>query len=306
LILCLIIPEFLSILLINKRSNPEMIVAGIDIGSMNVHVCVIEIAHPAINYVKAQILDPKTPTPKVLVKYLTPAGNNISETAEQAYDETLSRIKMKRSDVGRIWVTGISGKSVRFADHYVLDAAAYAYGVLLKVPTAKTIIDTGAVECKVIKIKRDATVLARVTNEAGSGGFGVFCDNSAKALEVTNIEMAELSLQSTHIIFNTSRCPVFGNNEVISLIRQKTPKHDIARAVYDSITANVMKVANTVGMEDDVAVMGGMAKDKGYIDALKRATGRNIQEPHNPEFVGAFGTAVAAAAGVIDEHIRTE
>ena len=119
-------------------------------------------------------------------------------------------------------------------------------------------------------------------------------------------EMSESSLKSTYSIFPNGHYTVFGESEVVSLINQKIPKNDIARAVYDAIAARVASVARITGLEDDVAIVGGMAKNSGFVVVLKQTIGKDIKEPHNPDFVCSFGAAVAAAAGEVDEEVRTK
>jgi predicted CoA-substrate-specific enzyme activase len=281
-----------------------MKVAGIDVGSRYVHVYLMEIAKPKIDYVIEQIHDPNTPTPKGLLKYALPTGTNPAEIAERAYDEALTQTKLQRSDVERVWATGTYRKQAKFAHHFIPDAIANTHGVLLKVRNAKTILDVGEIGCRVIRISREGKVLDIAVSDNGTVGMGSFNEFAAKALELTLPEMSESSLSSTSAIFSNGRYKTFGESEVVSLISQKVSKNDIARAVYDAIAARVASVAQTTGLEDDIAIVGGMAKNNGFVAALKQAIGREIQEPHNPDFVCSFGAAVAAAAGEIDEEVR--
>jgi predicted CoA-substrate-specific enzyme activase len=283
-----------------------MIVVGIDVGSRHTHVYVMEIAKPKVDYVIEQIRDPNTPTPKGLLKYGLLTGTNKSEIAEQAYKEALKQVHLKRSDVARIWATGKYGKQAMFASHFIPDAIANTHGVLLKVRTAKTIIDVGANGCRVIRISQDGRVLDRAIYERGAADTGMLHEQAAKLLGMNFQEMSDSSLKSTNAIFKNSHYNVFDKTDVLSLIHQNVPKEDIARAVYDSIAAKVSSLANIVGLEDDVAIVGGMAKNAAFVQALKQATGKDIKEPHNPEFVCAFGAAVAAAAGTVDEKIGTK
>jgi predicted CoA-substrate-specific enzyme activase len=279
-------------------------VAGIHIGNKYVHVCIMEIVRSHFNYVLEQIHDPNAPTPKVLVKHLKPSGSNPSEVAEQTYDEALTLINLNRNDVARIWASGSSGKHVKFTNRYIPDAVADAYGVLLKVRTARTVIDIGAEEFQLIKIRTDGKVLDVVLSEPSTVGIGTFCDKIDHVLNMSTAEMSESSKKSTGTFFKNGKYAVFGEAQVISLIHQNVTKSDIARAVYDSIADQVILAARDIGLEDDIAIMGGMAKNSGFVVALKQAIGKDIKEPHNPEFVGAFGTAVAAAAGTVDEEVN--
>jgi (R)-2-hydroxyacyl-CoA dehydratese activating ATPase len=224
---------------------------------------------------------------------------------EQAYAEALKLGNIKRSDVLRVWASGSSGKLVKFADHYIPDAVGSAHGVLLKCRTSRTVIDVGAEECQVFKMSQEGKILDYAVSERGAMGMGIFSDSMARAMNMTIAEMSESSLTSTRSIFTSGRYEIFGESRHV-LINKEIPKNDLARAVYEAVATNVAAVAQTIGLADDVAVIGGMAKNKGFVEALKRVLGKDLQEPHNPQFVCAFGTAVAAAAEVVDEEIRTK
>ena len=135
-------------------------------------------------------------------------------------------------------------------------------------------------------------------------GMGLRNEKAAQLLGMTTQELADAALKSTNSIFQNGKYSVFGEAEVSSLINQKIQKNDIARAVYDSICARVAAVARITGLEDDVAIVGGMAKNGSFVQVLKQAIGKDIKEPHNTDFVCAFGAAVAAAAVEVDEELR--
>jgi (R)-2-hydroxyacyl-CoA dehydratese activating ATPase len=281
-----------------------MKVAGIDAGTRYVHVYLMEIEKPKVDYVVDQISDPKIPTPKGLLKYGKLTGENKSESATQAYDEALKQLQLKRSDFERVWATGIYRKQVLFADHALPSAVANAHGVLLKVRNAKTIIDVGAEGCRVINISQDGKVLDIALSEKSTIGMGLLNEKAAQMLGMTVQELAESALKSANSVFQNGKYKVFGEAEVAALIAQKIAKNDIARAVYDSICARVAEVARVTGLEDDLAIVGGMAKNSGFVAVLKQVIGRDIKEPHNTDFVCAFGAAVCAAAVEVDEELR--
>jgi activator of 2-hydroxyglutaryl-CoA dehydratase len=116
--------------------------------------------------------------------------------------------------------------------------------------------------------------------------------------------MAKISLQSTRAIPMNAQCAVFGESEVVSLIHQKTPKQDIARAVHDAIASRIGSVARIVGLEDDVVIIGGMAKNTGFVESLKRDTGAAIKVIDDPDYVGALGAAFTAATGGTGDKVQ--
>lgn len=262
-----------------------MIVAGIDVGGKNVHAVI-------------------TKNGDILAKMEAPSGIKKAEAAEQLYNEALKQAGLKREDVSRVVATGSSGQRVTFADGVIPDAAADARGVIRLIPSARTIIDVGAEEGRAIKINPEGRVLDFAINEKCAAGTGTFVDTMARALEIPVEEMAKLSLQSTRSIPMNAQCAVFGESEVVSLIHQKTPKHDIARAVHDAIAGRIGSVARIVGLEDDIVMIGGVAKNVGFVESLKRDTGAEVKVPDDPDFVGALGAAAAAVAGVLEEEVK--
>jgi len=264
-----------------------MIFAGIDVGGKNVHVVIAK-------------------NSTILAKVGGPTGINKAKAAEQLYEEALKRAGLKRGDVTRVVATGSSGSRVAFADGVIPDAAADARGVIKLIPSARTIVDVGAEEGRAIKISPEGKVLDFAINERCAAGTGTFVDTMARALEVPVEEMAKLSLKSTRSIPMNAQCAVFGESEVVSLIHQKTLKHDIARAVHDAIAGRIGSVARIVGLEKDVVMVGGVAKNAGFVESLKRAIGMDVKVPDAPDFVGALGAATAAAAGVLEEKVKAK
>jgi predicted CoA-substrate-specific enzyme activase len=264
-----------------------MISAGIDVGGKNVHIVI-------------------TKNGTILTKAEGPTGINKAEAAEKLYNEALAQAKLKREDVSQVVATGSSGSRVTFANGVIPDAAADARGVIKLIPSARTIIDVGAEEGRAMKISPEGKVLDFAINERCAAGTGTFVDTMSRALEVPVEEMAKLSLKSTQSIPMNAQCAVFGESEVVSLIHQKTPKHDIARAVHDAIAGRIGSVARIVGLEKDIVMIGGVAKNPGFIESLKRDIGMEVKVPEDPDFVGALGAASAAAAGVLEEKVEAK
>jgi predicted CoA-substrate-specific enzyme activase len=255
-----------------------MIVAGIDVGGKNVHIVVKKDG-------------------QIVGKIAGPAGIKKAQAVEQLYDEVLKKAGLGRKDVERVIATGSSAKRVGFANGTVPDAAADARGVIKLIPTARTVINVGAEECRSIKVSPEGTVLDFAINEKCAAGTGTFVEAMSRALEVSVDEMSEITLQSTQTLSTNAQCAVFGESEVVSLIHQKTPKSDIARAVMNAIAGRVVSVARIVGLEKDLVLVGGMARNAGFVDSLKKNIEMEVLVPEDPDYMGALGAAEAAIAG---------
>lgn len=264
-----------------------MIVAGIDAGGKNVHVVILKDG-------------------AIVAQGAAATGIQKAETAERVYEETLRKAGLRREDVERVAATGSAGKRVAFAHACIADAAADARGVNRLFPVARTVIDVGAEEGRAIKISPEGKVLDFAINEKCAAGTGTFVEAMAIALEISIEEMATISLKSKTSIPMNAQCAVFGESEVVSLIHQNIEKQDIVKAVHDAIAGRIASVARIVGLEKDIVVIGGMAKNEGFINSLKKEIAMDIIVPVDPDFVGALGAAEAAAKGVLEEKVAAK
>ena len=262
-----------------------MIVAGIDVGGKNVHIVIKKDG-------------------QILGKGAGPTGIKKAEAVEQLYDEVLKKAGLTRKDVERVVATGSAAKRVAFASGFIPDVAADARGVAKQIPSARTIIDVGAEEGRAIKVSAEGKVLDFAINEKCAAGTGTFVEAMSRALEIPVEELAQMALKSTQSIPMNAQCAVFGESEVVSLIHQKTPKPDIARAVMNAIAGRIASVARIVGLEKDVVMVGGMARNAGFIDSLKKNIEMDVRVPEDPDYIGALGAAEAALAEVMTEEVK--
>lgn len=231
---------------------------------------------------------------KVLARSITPTGLEQLGAVEKALADALTKSQLKREDLKAIVTTGVGRKSIPFATSDVTEIAAAAKGAIYLHPAARTVIDVGAEESRAIKVDANGKVADFAKNEKCAAGVGAFVASMARALEVKVEDMGKLSLQSNKDIPMNVTCVVFAESEVVSLIHAKTPKPDIARAIHDAIATRTTSMARRIGMEKDVILIGGVAKNPGVLDSLKRHLQTDVIIPEDPEFVGALGAAILA------------
>ena len=255
-----------------------MITAGIDCGSKNTKVVLLN---------EKSILS----TSSVL------SGFDQEQSAEEALNNALDKAGIKRSDIKHITATGAGMEAISFANNNVTTITANARGTHYIFPTARTIVDIGAEEGRVVKIDEHGKVKDFGINEKCAAGAGAFIEAMSRALEVEIEEMGELSLKSTKQIPMNAQCTIFAESEVVSLIHQKTKKEDIIRAVHDAIADRNTSMLRQIGIEKDISLIGGMAKNIGFVDAMNRNLGFDLLVPKDvvaPEYVSALGAALIA------------
>ena len=142
----------------------------------------------------------------------------------------------------------------------------------------------------------NAVMVDFVVNERCAAGAGAFIEAMARALEVKLEELGPLSLKAERASPINASCVIFGESDVVSLIHRQESKPEIARAVFDAMADRISSMVHRLGLNPDVVLIGGVAKDVGFVASLKRKLGINVLIPDHPEYAGALGAALAASA----------
>lgn len=252
-----------------------MIAAGIDVGAKTIKVVLVAGG-------------------QVLARALVPAGLDTAATTRQAVDQALAAAGLASDQVGRYMVTGTGRKTCKLTDREITEVGAAARGINHLLKSCRTVIDVGAEEGRTIRCDERGKVVDFAFNEKCAAGAGTFAEGMARALQVTLEELGPLSLQSQQAVQMNAQCAVFAESEVVTLIHAKTPREDIARAVMDAIASRIISMVRKVGFEPDLALIGGVARNPGFVAALKRGLQMEVFVPDGPEYVGALGAALAA------------
>jgi benzoyl-CoA reductase subunit D len=249
-----------------------MIVAGIDVG---------------IERVKTVILKDR----KLISKSISLSGFNHRKAAKRTLEKALSKAKLSREDLSYIVATGAGREDIPFANDYVSVIKANAKGIGHLSPATRIVIDVGAEESRAIRCK-DGEVLDFAINDKCAAGAGSFIETMASALEVEVEKLDKLSLESKKKIEINAQCTIFAESEVISLLHAKVDKEDIARAINDAIAGRTSSLVYKVGKEEGIALIGGLARNPGFISSLEKILGSKLLVPPDPEFVTALGAAL--------------
>lgn len=254
-----------------------MITAGIDIGAETIKVVIVKDS-------------------QILAYSIVKAGLERRKSAEEAMEEALKRAHLSLEGIHKVIATGVGRKEVPFAHDTITEIAADVKGTTWIFPEVRTVIDVGAEEARGIRCDAAGRVIDFAKNEKCAAGVGAFVEAMAHALELKIEEMGRVSLQSTKLIPMNVTCVVFAESEVISLIHAKTPKPDIARAIHEAIATRTTSMARRVGIEREVAFIGGVAKNAGVVERLRQHLDTDILIPEEPQIIGALGAALIASS----------
>lgn len=250
-----------------------MITGGIDIG---------------VYATKLVIMDDRS----ILATRIMRTGNRIKTSVTSLIRKTLKELSI--DNVDRFVATGVGRKRAPYCDTVIPEIVADAHGVTWMLPSARTVIDVGAEEVRVIKCDEKGDVLNYIRNNRCAAGAGVFLESMARVLEVPLEELGPLALKSQNEVHISPTCVVFSESEVVSMIHAKVAREDLARAISESIATKISTLVNSVVPEKDVVLIGGVAKNTSVIEELNKLLGLDIQVPAKPQVTGAIGAALLA------------
>lgn len=250
-----------------------MITMGVDVGAKTIKAVVLKDG-------------------EIIAKGQNLAGFEAKDNANTLLEQLLKEASIIKDDIDQIIATGSGKKEVSYSDKSVTEVTAAAAGAVIIDPAVRTVIDVGAEEGRSIRCDETGKIIDFAVNEKCAAGAGAFTEAMARALEMTVEEFGPLSLKSSKEIPMNAQCAVFAESEVVSLLHAKTPKEDIARAVNDAIASRITSMVRKVGFEKEIALVGGVAYNVGFVDSLKNDLETDFIIPDHPEYAVAFGAAV--------------
>ena len=238
---------------------------------------------------------------EIVAKSLVSVGAGTSGP-KRAIAEVLESAGKTREDMDYILATGYGRNSLEeLADHQMSELSCHAKGASFLFPEVHTVVDIGGQDVKVLQIE-NGVMTNFVMNDKCAAGTGRFLDVMARVLEVKVEELGDLGAQSTKYVPISSTCTVFAESEVISQLSMDTSKCDIINGIHHSVAARVAGLAHRVGIREQVVMTGGVAQNRGVVEALEEEMGCIIHTSPLTQYNGALGAALFAYQKYQKEH----
>ena len=223
------------------------------------------------------------------------SGFDPSKVLETVIEKALKQANLSLDDIEHTTATGAGVQMAQTANSTISMMGADAKAGIYLFPKARTIIDVGAEEARAMKCDDNGIMVDFVVNERCAAGAGAFIEAMARAIEVKMEDMGPLSLKAKRASPINASCVIFGESDVVTLIHRQESKPEIARAIFDAMADRVSSMVHRLGINPQVVLVGGVARDVGFIASLKRKLDIDISIPDFPEFAGALGAALIAA-----------
>jgi len=258
-------------------SGVRKIVAGCDVGSLAA---------------KAVIMERR----RVVASAIVRSGPKPAESAKKAMDQALAQAHLTIDDISCCIGTGYGREKIPFVSESVSEISCHGKGAQFLIPSARSVIDIGGQDCKVIKLDAKGNLVKFITNDKCASGTGRFLDVMAKVMNIPVAELGDLSLSAKDPITLASMCTVWAQADVIKHINERRPAADICAGINAAMANRVAMLANAMGLENDICMTGGVAKNKGVVHALGRIMGKRIKDVRqvDPQLMGAVGAALFA------------
>jgi predicted CoA-substrate-specific enzyme activase len=259
-----------------KRLKTMDYFAGVDVGSLSTDAVILDERDEIAGY------------------SIVETGANSTQAAEEALAKALARASLDRGQLKRIVSTGYGRVSVPFADKTVTEISCHSLGAYTLFPDTRTVIDIGGQDSKVIKVGPSGKVVDFTMNDKCAAGTGRFLEVMAAKLQVPLDRMGNLSLGTAGEVRISSVCTVFAESEVVSLVARNHPKEEILRGLHRAIVNRVWSMVKSLGIQLEVTMSGGVAKNKGVVAFMEEKLGRPIHVYREPQIIGALGAALHA------------
>lgn len=251
-----------------------MLFAGIDVGSQST-ACVLWDGQ------------------KVLGSSVLPSGVNPRKRAQEALEKALEAAGI-RDATCCIAATGYGRYQVEGAHIVVSEITCQARGVAYLFPKAKTVIDIGGQDSKVIRLGEGGKVLDFAMNDKCAAGTGRFLELMAQVLEIGLEDYGNLFTRAKERLSLSHTCAVFAESELIGYIAQGKRKEDLVRAVADAVAERVAALGERIGIVPPLVVTGGVAKNKAVLALLEERVGHPVLVPDEPLLTAALGACLVA------------
>jgi len=252
-----------------------MLVAGIDIGSRGAKGVILE-------------------DDQILSYSICDTGPESAKTAQLTMEAAINETGLSLEDFSYIVATGYGRVLVPFANTNISEISCHARGAHWYFPSVRTILDMGGQDCKAINCDENGRVTNFIMNDKCAGGTGRFLEVIADVLQVPLEEIGPLSLESTQDFPFSTVCAVFAKSEALSLLKKGVAKSDILAGLHDAITVRCHNLLKRISIEKDFTITGGIPKNIGMVDKIKKKVGLEPLLAPDPQIIGALGAALFA------------
>ncbi len=248
------------------------------------------------SYIKAVLMNYSN-EPEVIDKRTEKVRKrNPAVVTEEMIKLLLSKNNLEYDNIAYLASTG-EGEMVTHKTGHFYSMTTHAKGGIFLSPGVKTVVDMGALFVRAIKVDERGKVLDyKMTGQCASGS-GQFIENISRYLGLAIGEVGDISLKAKNPETPSGICAVLAETDVINMVSRGISTPDIIKGIHLSIANRVVRLLSSLKAESPIILTGGMAMNKGMIqavDELAKESKYEFEIRTSPDAVysGALGAAL--------------
>ncbi len=265
----------------HKIDNNGIFTIGIDVGG---------------SYIKAVLMN-YSGKPEILVKKSEKIRKrNPSALSEEIVNYLLEKNNLNYSSIAYLASTG-EGEMVNRKKGHFYSMTTHAKGGQYLDGAARTVVDMGALYVKAIKVGEQGRVVDyKMTGQCASGS-GQFIENISRYLGLAIEEVGDISLRASNPETPSGICAVLAETDVINMVSRGVSITNIIKGIHLSIANRVVKLISSLKAESPVVLTGGMAANKGMVEAVRELSKQSgyqweLKTHSEAIYAGAIGAAL--------------
>jgi benzoyl-CoA reductase subunit D len=272
----------MTALLLLDSAGPDLLTAGIDVGSSSVKTAILRLCNGSAETLALR-------TDKI-------RRREVRRVLEESYATALADAGVRREDIAYAASTG-EGELVDFRRGHFYGMTTHSRGAIHLLPETRAVLDIGALHARAMKIDQHSRVLAyRMTSQCASGS-GQFLENVARYLGISLEDVGPISCGAQSPEMVSSICAVLAETDVINMVSRGIRTADILKGIHLSMAGRYVKLLRSIGAAGVVAITGGLAADAGLVQALREKIDEDdlsleVKTHEQSIYAGAFGAAL--------------
>jgi len=230
---------------------------------------------------------------EIISTVIKPTGAEHRRLAHKIMEEALINANLSFDQIDYIVATGYGRVNVPFADTQISEITCHMRGVSWLFPGVRTIVDIGGQDSKGIKVV-NGKMRGFVMNDKCAAGTGRFLEVIADSMGLKLEEIGEIALRSKNPAGISKICTVFAEQEVLLRLSEGLPIEDILAGLHKALAGRIYAMVSKIGIEKDVVLTGGGAKNIGLKKYLEEKIGFPVLTPPEPLLTGALGASILA------------
>ncbi len=243
---------------------------GIDVGSTGIKIVFVKESAP-------------------VWKKVVPTKPGQSSLVNKLIGQGLNALNIEQKDIKKICVTGYGRNLIEDSNKVVDEISANAAGItLLTNGKARTLINIGGQDVKIIKLDDQGQIMDFRMNDKCAAGTGRFFEIAANILDTP---LGDFHVkEDVEAVSINATCAVFAESEIVSLLATGVNKNSIIKGINNAVAKRIANLAGNGHLEEDIYIDGGPARNLGLIESLEDALLCDIKTADDPQFTVALGS----------------